>query len=181
MNTPSSRDASFATYDLRKVVLVFPQTSRKKANQMMANTHKSVVLAKRPFEQVVLGETFSVIDSSTPSASDLKDGEVLLAVNYISIDPGMRDWLDEDRSYMAPVEIGEIMRGFAVGTVRASRHPRFPINSHATGLLGWTEMKLCRGDELQPLLVPEGEKLVDGLSLYGIKSALSYLRELPQG
>ena len=133
-----------------------------------SKSYKTVTLAKRPAENIVLGETFSVVSNSpAPLAADLKDGEVVFETNYISIDPGMRDWLNDNRSYMPPVGIGEVMRGYAIGTIRASKHPNFAVGSHATGLVGWTELKICAGDELQSFQISSGGKLVDGLSVLG--------------
>ena len=50
-----------------------------------------------------------------------KEGELLVQVLYISLDPAMRGWMNEARSYAPPVGIGEVMRALAVGIVTASR------------------------------------------------------------
>ena len=50
------------------------------------------------------------------------DGEFLVKILYISLDPAMRGWMNEGRSYIAPVGIGEVMRAGAVGRVIASKH-----------------------------------------------------------
>ena len=134
----------------------------------MTSTYKSVILARRPTENIVPGETFEVKQESTiPSADVLKEGEVVFVTNYLSIDPGMRDWLNDDQSYMPPVGLGEVMRGFAVGNIQASKNDKLPVGSYATGLVGWTEYKVCHGDELQKVDIPAGGKLVDALSAFG--------------
>jgi NADPH-dependent curcumin reductase CurA len=133
----------------------------------MASTYQSVILNKRPEEHIVLGETFSIIKAPVPSQDSLKEGEVIFRTNYVSVDPGMRDWLNEPGSYMAPVAIGEVMRGFSVGTISASKNSKFPVGSHATGLVGWTEMKVVDGNQLQNFEIPDGGKLADALSLLG--------------
>ena len=51
------------------------------------------------------------------------DGEVLVEVQYVSLDPAMRGWMNEGRSYIPPVGIGEVMRAFAAGEVIASNDP----------------------------------------------------------
>jgi NADPH-dependent curcumin reductase CurA len=136
----------------------------------MAPTHKSVVLAKRPKDDIVPGETFKLVtDTPTPSASDLKDGEVLFETNYLSIDPAMRGWLNDTRSYIPPVKIGEIMRSGAIGTVKASKSSKFPVGSYATATAGWTEYKILKDSELQRVVVPKGGRLTDGLSVLGIQ------------
>lgn len=57
------------------------------------STYQKVVLAKRPTGDIIPGETFKLQRVSAPSASTLKDGEVLLEARYLSLDPAMRGWL----------------------------------------------------------------------------------------
>jgi NADPH-dependent curcumin reductase CurA len=133
----------------------------------MAPTYQSVVLNRRPEKEIVLGETFSIITTPEPGKEELKEGEVLIRIKYISIDPGMRDWLNEPGSYMAPVAIGETMRGFSVGIIEASNSSKFSVGSYATGLFGWTELKIVNEDELQAFKIPKKGKLADALSVLG--------------
>jgi len=141
----------------------------------MAPTYKSVVLAKRPKDNIVCGETFKVVsDNPAPSPTDLKDGEVLFEPNYLSIDPAMRGWLNNTRSYIPPVQIGEVMRGYAVGTVKASKDPNFPPGSYAVGSIGWTELKVCKGRELEKVQLPKGGRLTDTLSVLGMTGLTAY-------
>ncbi|KAK5296963.1 hypothetical protein LTR99_008605 [Exophiala xenobiotica] len=141
----------------------------------MASTYKSVVLAKRPKDNIVCGETFRVVsDNQAPSPADLKDGEVLFQPNYLSIDPAMRGWLNNTRSYIPPVQIGEVMRGYAVGTVKASKDPSFPPGSYAVGSVGWTELKVCKGRELEKVQLPKGGRLTDTLSVLGMTGLTAY-------
>src|ERR1051326_5104472 len=61
------------------------------------------------------------------------DGEVLIKIEYISLDPAMRGWIREGKSYIPPVEIGQVMRAGAVGKVIASKNPKFAIWDHPGG------------------------------------------------
>ncbi|ETI24602.1 hypothetical protein G647_03971 [Cladophialophora carrionii CBS 160.54] len=141
----------------------------------MARTHKAVILAKRPKDNIIPGETFKLVsDNPTPSASDLKDGEVLFETNYLSIDPAMRGWLNDTRSYIPPVKIGEIMRSGAIGTVKASKSSKFPAGSYATATAGWTEYRILKDSELQRVVVPKGGRLTDGLSVLGMTGLTAY-------
>jgi NADPH-dependent curcumin reductase CurA len=45
-----------------------------------------------------------------PSLADLKEGNILVRVEWLSLDPAMRGWLNDSRSYLPPVQIGEVMR-----------------------------------------------------------------------
>lgn len=66
----------------------------RKRNIMSQSTYKSVVLAKRPTSVIVPGETFNLKENPMISAADLKDGQVLVEVLYLSLDPAMRGWLN---------------------------------------------------------------------------------------
>lgn len=95
-------------------------------------TNRRVLLAARPtglpgddcwrFEDVAL--------------APLADGQVRVRNRLLSLDPAMRGWMNEQRSYIAPIGIGEVMRAGAVGEVVASRHPGFAVGTWVSGALG---------------------------------------------
>ena len=60
----------------------------------MSRQNVSLVLAERPAEEIVPGKTFSRQVEPAPTASDLKDGEVLVEALYLSLDPAMRGWVN---------------------------------------------------------------------------------------
>jgi NADPH-dependent curcumin reductase len=64
------------------------------------------------------------------------DGEFLVKILYISLDPATRGWMNEGRSYIAPVGIGKVMRAGAVGRVIASKHTGFAVGDHVYGRFG---------------------------------------------
>ncbi|HET6328580.1 MAG TPA: NADP-dependent oxidoreductase [Planctomycetaceae bacterium] len=76
---------------------------------------------------------------------DPKPGEVLVKVHYISLDPAMRGWMNEGRSYVPPVGIGEVMRAGAAGRVIASKNDRFAVGDAVTGALGMQEYAFSDG------------------------------------
>jgi len=85
------------------------------------------------------------------------DGEVLVKVAYVSLDPAMRGWMNDGRSYIAPVGIGEVMRAFAVGEVLASNDPDVAVGEHVGGLLGVQEYAIAHGKgvfKVDPSLAP---------------------------
>ena len=67
------------------------------------------------------------------------DGEVLVRVIYLSLDPAMRGWMNEGRSYIRPVELGEVMRAGAVGQVLESKADGLAPGDYVTGTLGVQE------------------------------------------
>jgi NADPH-dependent curcumin reductase CurA len=73
------------------------------------------------------------------------EGELLVQVLYISLDPAMRMWINDVRSYIPPVGIGELMRALGAGIVAASRNPRFAVGDHVSGSFGVQEYALTDG------------------------------------
>ena len=67
------------------------------------------------------------------------EGGVLIKNLSLSLDPAMRGWMNEGKSYIAPVGIGEVMRAGGVGKVLASRHPKFNVGDLVSGSLGVQE------------------------------------------
>lgn len=108
--------------------------------------------------------------------SDPGPGEVLVKTLYLSLDPAMRGWMNEGRSYIAPVAIGEVMRAGGVGRVIASQNPTFVVGDHVTGVLGAQEYPLFSADvakglikvdpKLAPLPVYVGALGITGLTAY---------------
>ncbi|MDA3919376.1 MAG: NADP-dependent oxidoreductase [Salinisphaera sp.] len=76
-------------------------------------------------------------------------GEVRVAVDFISLDPAMRGWMNEGRSYIKPVGIGEVMRAGAAGTVIDSEHDDFQPGDKVTGNLGVQTHCVFPGDQLR--------------------------------
>jgi NADPH-dependent curcumin reductase len=73
------------------------------------------------------------------------EGEVLIEVRYLSLDPAMRGWMNDARSYIPPVGIGEVMRALGAGEVIASNHPEVAVGDHVTGLLGVQKYATAHG------------------------------------
>jgi NADPH-dependent curcumin reductase CurA len=71
------------------------------------------------------------------------------------------------RSYVPPVQVGEIMRGITVGVVKASKSQKFPVGSHAIGTVGWTEMAVVKDKQLERVDIPLNGKLTDFLGILG--------------
>jgi len=73
--------------------------------------------------------------TSTP-VRELADGEILVKTLYLSLDPAMRGWMNEGKSYIRPVAIGEIMRAGGIGRVVASKSPKFAVGDVVSGGIG---------------------------------------------
>ena len=101
------------------------------------------------------------------------DGEVLVKVLYLSLDPAMRGWMNDSRSYIAPVGIGDVMRALAAGRVIASKDPGLAVGDHVTGMLGAQEYAIANAKAvvkvdtaLAPLPVYLGTLGMPGMTAY---------------
>jgi NADPH-dependent curcumin reductase len=100
-------------------------------------------------------------------------GQFVIKNLYISLDPAMRGWMNEGRSYIEPVKIGDVMRAGAVGRVVASQNPGFAVGEHVFGVLGAQEYAISDGKgitkvdpNIAPLPVFLGALGITGLTAY---------------
>jgi NADPH-dependent curcumin reductase CurA len=100
-------------------------------------------------------------------------GQVVVKAMYISLDPAMRGWMNEGRSYIEPVKIGDVMRAGAVGEVIASQNADFAVGDHVFGMLGVQEYAISDAKgltKIDPKLAPPpvylGALGITGLTAY---------------
>ncbi|MGK8208573.1 NADP-dependent oxidoreductase [Burkholderia cenocepacia] len=102
---------------------------------MSTPVNRQLLLKTRP-EGRVGREHFSLVETPVPA---LADGEVLVRVLYLSMDPTNRVWMSDVPQYLPPVAIGEVMRALGIGRVVASRHAGFVEGDLVQGLVGWQD------------------------------------------
>ena len=95
--------------------------------------NRMLKLAARPKPGLVTRDIFRVEDGPVPEPGE---GQFRVRVDYISLDPAMRGWMNEGKSYAPPVRLGDVMRAYAAGVVEVSRHPKFKAGDAVQGLLG---------------------------------------------
>jgi NADPH-dependent curcumin reductase CurA len=94
---------------------------------------------------------------ATTPAPEPGPGEVLVRVQYISIDPAMRAWMNEVQSYIPPVGLGEVMRAIGLGRVVVSNDASIAVGDTVTGMTGVQDYLIARASELtkiDPSLAP---------------------------
>ena len=99
---------------------------------MTTETNRQFLLAKRPVGAATRDTfTYQQVPVGQP-----KEGQILVKNEYLSLDPAMRGWMNEGKSYIPPVGLGEVMRALGVGEVIASCHPDFAVGDYVNGALG---------------------------------------------
>jgi NADPH-dependent curcumin reductase len=101
-------------------------------------------LAARP-QGMVGAEHFDLVEEPLAEPGE---GQALVKVLYVSLDPAMRGWMNEGRSYVPPVGIGEVMRAGTVGRVIESKSEKLAVGDHVSSWLGVQEYALADADAL---------------------------------
>lgn len=129
----------------------------------MSEENRRFALAERP-QGLIDENTFSLESGPVP---EIGDGEALVRVKWISIDPTNRTWIGEEPTYLPPVQIGETMRALGLGEVVESNNENFPVGSLVNGLTGWQDYAVISDDN--PLMVvPETARSAPPATLLGM-------------
>lgn len=139
----------------------------------MSTLNKQIRLAARP---VGLPKD-SDWEFVTENAPEIGDGEVLVQVHYASLDPAMRGWMNDGKSYIAPVGIGEVMRAGTVGEVVASNNPGFAVGDYVSGMLGIQQYGVSNGKDLSKVdpNLASLENYLGGLGMPGLTAYFGLL------
>ncbi|MGH1413742.1 MAG: NADP-dependent oxidoreductase [Pelagimonas sp.] len=106
-----------------------------------------ITLARRPKGDPV-PEDFSLKTGPVPEPGD---GEIVIEVSHLSLDPYMRGRMDDVKSYAPSVGLGETMTGQGVGRVIASKAEGFAVGDLATGMTGWASHAIVKATEARVL------------------------------
>ncbi len=120
----------FATPYSRRPTAFFSHTVNR-----MSLINRQLRLKTRP-EGLVTREDFDLVEQAVP---ELKDGEVLVRVLYLSMDPTNRVWMRDIPQYLPPVAIGEVMRALGLGRVVQSRSMQYREGDLVQGVTGWQD------------------------------------------
>lgn len=139
----------------------------------MPTLNKQCLLVKRPIG-VPDEDTWQFVAKSIP---EIQGTEVLVKIDYVSLDPAMRGWMNEGKSYIEPIGLGGVMRSFSAGQVIESRDERFAVGDYVVGLLGVQQYAVCHGDMLQKVDVRKAplQSFIGGLGITGLTAYFGLL------
>src|ERR1700730_6167619 len=132
-------------------------------------TGRQIVLAARPNGKPQLTD-FRLEEVTIPTPTY---GQVLLAVQYLSLDPYMRGRMDDRKSYAKPPQVGDLMVGEAVARVIASHHPDYSEGDIVLGHTGWRTHALSDSTGLRRL-DPGGPPITTRLGVLGMPGFTAY-------
>jgi len=102
---------------------------------LATTTNHQIRLARRPVGLPVRADWSFTAEPVSPP----EPGGVVVKTLLLSLDPAMRGWMNEGRSYIAPVAIDEVMRAVGIGVVVASENPAFAVGDRVSGVVGVQE------------------------------------------
>ena len=102
----------------------------------MATENRQWLINGRPNGRPLQDDDFKWV---TGQAREPGEGEVLVKTEYLSFDPALKGWMENIGGYVAPTEIGDVMRGSGLGEVVASNSPALKVGDKVQGLLCWQE------------------------------------------
>ena len=137
----------------------------------VTDTYRRILLAARP-RGLVDDTTLSIDDSAT--VPEPAEGQALVKVGYLAIDPTIRTWMDDAPGSLPPSGIGEVVRSGGIGEVVASRADNLPVGATVFGMLGWQEYALADGAESAMTVVPPGIDPGVVLGVLGVTGMTAY-------
>ncbi len=143
---------------------------------MSSETNRRIVLASRP-SAYPEPEHFRIEETQIPQP---REGEALVQVIWLSLDPYMRGRMREGPSYAAPVEVGGVMTGGVVGRVIESRTPEVTVGDIVEGSLGWQQYAVARPSALR-VVDPQLAPISTAVGVLGMPGMTAYFGLLDVG
>ncbi len=143
----------------------------------MKHMNKQLKFVKRPTGDAD-GSTWSLESSPVP---ELHEGEILVQQHYVSLDPAMRGWMNDTKSYIAPMALGSVMRAGTVGKIIAVKNnPAFKIGDYVAGIGGVQQYTVSDGKGYR-IIDPKLAPLPTYLSTLGMTGMTAYFGILEVG
>jgi NADPH-dependent curcumin reductase CurA len=139
-------------------------------------TNRRILLAARP-DGLVTEDCVTRVEEPVP---EIGDGEALVRVLSLSVDPTNRVWMREEDSYLPAIRIGDVVRAAGLGEVVESRNDAYAPGDLVLGMPGWQEWWRLTADDMGNV-VPSGIPPEDMLSIYGVTGVTAYFGLLEIG
>ncbi|MEM1113950.1 MAG: NADP-dependent oxidoreductase [Pseudomonadota bacterium] len=132
------------------------------------SVNRQFLLQARP-EGPIKHSDFKLFEGALP---EINEGEVLVQVLLVALEPAMKGWMEARVDYVAPMQIGDVMRGRGLGRVIESDNTAFPEGTLVMGGFGWQEYAASRGVDLT--ILPEGITPEAAMNVLGITGLTAY-------
>ena len=136
----------------------------------MNGTNKVWRLRNRPVGTIG-DDVLSYAEEPIPMPAE---GEFLVKMDYLSLDPTNRVWMSDMDQYMPPVAIGEAMRGVVCGTVVSSKNPDFAAGDVVSGLGSWAKYQIGIPGSFNKIGALDGISVADAFGLFTLVGPTAY-------
>lgn len=144
---------------------------------MASETNRQVLLTTRP-SGVPQASHFTIVETPIP---ELREDEVLVRNEWLSVEPAMRGWVSAVANYSEPVAINSVMRSFAAGRIVASRNGDWPVGTAVTGLFGWQHYAAVKPEAIERKVIESDLSLSTALGVLGINGVTAHFGLLEIG
>lgn len=136
----------------------------------MSDQNRRLVLAQRPSGLV----NESTVRMESQPVPEISDGEALVKVRYLSIDPTIRTWMDDVPSYLPPIQLDEVIRSGGVGEVIESRCAAYRPGQLVFGMTGWQDYAVVDAGERAMQVLPDGVPAPLAIGVLGVTGMTAY-------
>jgi NADPH-dependent curcumin reductase CurA len=136
----------------------------------VSELNRRLVLAQRPSGLV----NDSTVRLETEPAPRPADGEALVKVRYLSIDPTIRTWMDDVPSYLPPIQLDEVIRSGGVGEVVESRTDAYRPGQLLFGMTGWQDFVIVDDGPRAMTVLPDGVAPGVAIGILGVTGMTAY-------
>ncbi|KAG5638779.1 hypothetical protein H0H81_010200 [Sphagnurus paluster] len=134
--------------------------------------YKRIVLNERPVGDF---EPTTFRTEALPFNLKPGQGQVLVKTTWLSLDPAMRGYVRDVRSYLPPVQIGEVMRAQGLGVIiQVGPGSKLAVGDTVTGAWGMTEYAVVKDSAVEKLVIPNGVHALDFLNTLGSSGMTAY-------
>ncbi|WP_020534000.1 NADP-dependent oxidoreductase [Flexithrix dorotheae] len=143
---------------------------------MTSKKNTQIIFNKRPVG-VPDKDCFRIEETDIP---ELLEGQVLVEVHYLSVDPYMRGRMNDRKSYIAPFQVGEVLTGGAVGKIVASKDQALKEGDYVMGMMGWENFAAVAAKGLTKVN-PDLAPISTSLGILGMPGLTAYFGLLEIG
>jgi NADPH-dependent curcumin reductase CurA len=145
--------------------------------RIVGKSTKKFILKKRPSGEVS-ADNFELIEENL---SNMRQGEILVKVKYLSVDPYMRNRMNNVESYVSPFDLNSVITGDGIGEVVETKSDKFKTGDMVVGILPWQEYALIDPKKLEKIYPDEAESSTAYLSVMGLTGLTAYFGLLDIG
>src|SRR5690606_32252773 len=146
---------------------------------------RSIFMTKRNVWRLARRPTLAIneddLQFGNETLRDLVQGEVLLRVRYLSIDPAQRVFMGEQEQFIAPIAIGSPVIGVVVGVVVETLNDALPTGTMLTGLGEWADYIITDGKGFTALPDVAGRNLSEVFGTLSLVGPTAYFGLLDIG